>query len=109
MPRSSAPWTRSSCARWRFPNLPRLVRLYETSPGADAYDRSNVAPGNLHDWQAQSQGVLSEIVALEWWDANLRGHEVPERVSGFRVSPRFFETLGVAPQAGRGFLAGGRP
>jgi putative ABC transport system permease protein len=87
-----------------FPNLSRLVRLYETSPGADAYDRSNVAPGNLHDWRAQSNEVLGEIVALEWWDANLRGREIPERVSGFRVSPRFFLTLGVAPQAGRGFL-----
>jgi putative ABC transport system permease protein len=87
-----------------FPNLPRLVRLYETSPGAEAYDRSNVAPGNFHDWRAQSTDVLSELVALEWWDANLRGQELPERVSGFRVSPRFFETVGVAPQAGRGFL-----
>jgi len=87
-----------------FPNLPNLVRLYESSPGADAYDRGNVAPGNLHDWQEQSKDVLGEIVALEWWDANLRGQEVPERVSGFRVSPRFFQTLGVAPQAGRGFL-----
>ena len=87
-----------------FPNLARLVRLYESSPGADAYDRSNVAPGNLHDWRAQSNDVLREIVALEWWDANLRGREIPERVSGFRVSAPFFETLGVAPQAGRGFL-----
>ncbi len=87
-----------------FPNLPRLVRLWETSPGAEAYDRGNVAPGNFHDWRAQSSGVLGELVALEWWDANLRGQEVPERVSGFRVSPRFFETLGVATLAGRGFL-----
>jgi putative ABC transport system permease protein len=87
-----------------FPNLPRLVRLWETSPGAEAYDRGNVAPGNFHDWRSQSSDVLAELVALEWWDANLRGQEVPERISGYRVSPRFFETLGVAPQAGRGFL-----
>jgi putative ABC transport system permease protein len=87
-----------------FPNLPRLVRLYETAPGAAAYDRSNVAPGNFHDWRAQSSDVLGEMVALEWWDANLRGQELPERVSGFRVSPRFFAMLGVAPEAGRGFL-----
>jgi putative ABC transport system permease protein len=87
-----------------FPNLPRLVRLYETAPGAAAWNRSTVAPGNFHDWRAQSTDVLSELVALEWWDANLRGREVPERVSGFRVSPRFFHVLGVVPRAGRGFL-----
>jgi len=87
-----------------FPNLPRLVRLFETSPGAAAYDRSNVAPGNFHDWRAQSSDVFAEVVAVEWWDANLRGREVPERVQGSRVSPRFFGTLGIVPQAGRAFL-----
>jgi len=91
-----------------FSNLPRLVRLWETAPGtdaSDAYDRSNVAPGNFRDWEAQSAGVLETMVALQWWDANLRGQEVAERVQGYRVSPRFFEVLGVSPQAGRGFLA----
>ena len=88
-----------------FPNLPRLVRLWETAPGADAYDRDNVAPGNFRDWESQSAGVLEKMVALEYWDANLRGQEGAERVQGYRVSPRFLETLGVSPQAGRGFLA----
>jgi putative ABC transport system permease protein len=85
-----------------FPNLPRLVRLWETTPGTPDYERGNVAPGNLHDW-AES-GMFEKVVAMEWWNANLRGREVPERVQGFRVSPVFFETLGVAPQRGRGFL-----
>jgi putative ABC transport system permease protein len=87
-----------------FPELPRLVRLWETSPSAPAYDRSNVAPGNFHDWRSQSAGLFSDLVALEWWDANLRGQEVAERVQGYRVSPRFFETLGIVLPAGRGFL-----
>ncbi|PYQ50185.1 MAG: hypothetical protein DMF78_16400 [Acidobacteria bacterium] len=88
-----------------FPNVAKLVRLWETAPGADPYDLDNVAPANFHDWQSQSAGVLENLVALEWWDANLRGRDVAERVQGYRVSPRFFETLGVVPQAGRGFLA----
>lgn len=88
-----------------FPNVSRLVRLWETAPSADPYDRENVAPGNLEDWESQSAGVLEHLVALEWWDANIRGRDVAERVQGFRVSPRFFETLGVQPRAGRGFLA----
>jgi len=88
-----------------LPNLPRLVRLWEIAPGSDAYDRENVAPADFRDWEAQSAGVLENLVAIEWWDANLRGRDVAERAPGYRVSPRFFETLGVAPQAGRGFLA----
>jgi len=91
-----------------FTNLPRLVRLWETAPGSDpsdAYDRSNVSPGNFRDWESQSAGVLEKMVALEYWDASLRGQEVAERVQGYRVSPRFFDALGVSPQAGRGFLA----
>jgi putative ABC transport system permease protein len=87
-----------------FPNLPRLVRLWETAPGANTFDRSNVAPGNLLDWRAQSGGILDQVVGLEWWDANLRGLDVPERVQGYRVSTAFFETLGIVPEAGRGFL-----
>ncbi|PYQ16717.1 MAG: hypothetical protein DMF80_03750 [Acidobacteria bacterium] len=87
-----------------FPNLPRLVRLWETAPGADPYDRDNVAPGNFRDWESQSAGVLEKMVALEWWDANLRGQEVAERVQGYRVSPGFFQTLGISMRAGRGFL-----
>lgn len=91
-----------------FPNLPRLVRLWETAPGSDpsdAYDRSNVSPGDFRDWELQSAAVLEKMVALEYWDASLRGQEVAERVQGYRVSPRFFDALGVSPQAGRGFLA----
>ena len=48
--------------------------------------------------------MFEKMVAMVWWDANLRGREVPERVQGFLVTPAFFETLGVAPRVGRGFL-----
>jgi putative ABC transport system permease protein len=93
-----------------FPNVARLVRVWETVPGADAYDTDNVAPGNFRDWESQSAGVLENMVALRWWDATLRGGEGAERVQGYRVSPRFFETLGIVPQAGRAFLSEeGRP
>lgn len=88
-----------------FRYIPRLVRLWETTPAADLYDRSNVAPANFRDWQSQSAGTLEGMVALEWWDANLKGQDVAERVQGYRVGPGFFETLGVSPQAGRGFLS----
>lgn len=87
-----------------FPNLPRLARLMETSPGTESFDRDNIAPANLLDWQAQAGGLFESLVALEGWDANLRGREVPERALGFKVSPRFFSALGISLPAGRGFL-----
>jgi putative ABC transport system permease protein len=87
-----------------FPNQERLVRVHETGRDFNGIDLSNVAPANLLDWQAQTTGVFSDLVGLLWWDANLRGRESAERIQGYRVGPSFFEALGVAPIAGRGFL-----
>jgi len=88
-----------------FPGQERLVRLHETSRDFDGIDLSNVAPANLIDWQEQQEGLFSELVPLQWWDASLRGRESAERVQGYRVGAAFFDVLGVAPVAGRGFLA----
>ena len=88
-----------------FPNQERLVRVHETSRDFNGIDLSNVAPANLLDWQAQTRDVFSDLVGLQWWDASLRGREAAERIQGYRVGPSFFEALGVAPSAGRGFLA----
>jgi putative ABC transport system permease protein len=88
-----------------FPSQERLVRVHETSRDFNGIDLSNVAPANLVDWQAQTGGVFSDLVGLQWWDASLRGRESAERVQGYRVGASFFDALGVAPVAGRGFLA----
>ncbi len=88
-----------------FPNQDRLVRLHETSRDFDGVDLSNVAPGNLIDWQAQSGGVLDQVVGMDWWDASLRGRDSSERVQGHWVGAGFWDALGVAPAQGRGFLA----
>jgi putative ABC transport system permease protein len=87
-----------------FPNVPRVVRVWETAPNFDGINRKNVAPANLLDWQAQGEEAVRTWVGLEWWDANLRGEPLAERVQGYRVGTAFFETLGVRPGAGRGFL-----
>jgi putative ABC transport system permease protein len=88
-----------------FPNQERLVRVHETGREFNGIDLSNVAPANLLDWQAQTTGAFSDLVGLLWWDASLRGRESAERIQGYRVGPTFFEAIGVAPIAGRGFLA----
>lgn len=86
-----------------FPNQARLVRVWETGRDYNGVDRSNVAPANLLDWREQAGPVFDGLLGLEWWNANLRGREVAERVQGYRVSPGFFEALGVRPSRGRGF------
>ncbi len=87
-----------------FAELPHLVRVWETSPSDDGIDRSTVAPANFVDWQAQAKAHFRELVALQDWDANLRGSDLAERVPGVRVSAGFFAALGVRPALGRGLL-----
>lgn len=88
-----------------FPNAPQLVRVWETGRGNDPVDRSNLAPGNLRDIEAQAGGVLASVAAIEWWDATLAGSVVAERVHGSKVSPAFFDLLGVGVAQGRAFRA----
>ncbi len=89
-----------------FPNLGRLVRLWETHPGAELYEQWNISPANLLDWKEQTAGVFETLIGVEYWDANLRGLDTPERVQGFKVSPGFFDSLGIKPALGRAFLPG---
>ena len=89
---------------FEFPNMSRLVRLWETGPGTDDIDRENVSPANLLDWQAQAKGALAEMIAIGGWETSLRTDAATEHLEAAVVSPGFFEALGVAPAAGRAFL-----
>lgn len=55
------------------------------------------------DWRAQSD-ALAHLSGFGWWDANLLARGEPERVQGFQVSAGYFDTLGVQPALGRGFV-----
>lgn len=93
-----------------FPNLDRLVRLWETHPKAESWEQWNVSPANFLDWKEQTTGLFDSLIAVDYWEANLRGSETPERARGFKVSPEFFDSLGIKPILGRAFLSGdGRP
>jgi putative ABC transport system permease protein len=88
-----------------FPNTPRLVRVWETSRDFDGIDRDNVAPANLLDWKEQGRGALTELIAMDEQEVNLRADAGAERLEVAAVSPGFFEALGVTPAMGRAFVA----
>jgi putative ABC transport system permease protein len=85
------------------PNSDRLVMMSEVKPrDPDDADFDQIAPANLVDWMRQTR-TLEHIAAFAWWDVNITGINEPERVTGFRVTPGFFRTLGERPVLGRAF------
>lgn len=53
----------------------------------------------------QEASALIGLAGLSGRAANLTGGDTPLRLRGMRVSPSYFEVLGVGPALGRGFLA----
>jgi putative ABC transport system permease protein len=86
-----------------FKNLDRLVKVWETIP-SQGVDRNEAAVANFADWREQND-VFEHLGAYAWWNVNVSGIEVPERVQGFLVTPDIFAELGVNPILGRTFLA----
>jgi putative ABC transport system permease protein len=85
-------------------DIDRLIQVYGAGPGGGPLaNRSEVSPADFVDFQRESRSA--DLVGLEWWDATVAGQSEPERLQGFRVSPAFFDALGVGVAAGRGFLA----
>jgi putative ABC transport system permease protein len=85
------------------PNSDRLVMISEVSPRApDDPDFDRLAPANLVDWMRQTR-TLEHVAGFAWWDVNITGIDEPESVTGFRVTPEFFRTLGERPALGRPF------
>src|SRR5215207_1931821 len=85
------------------PNSDRLVIMSETSPrDPNDADFDKIAPANFLDWMRQTR-TLEQVAGFAWWDVNITGIDDPERVTGFRVTPEFFRTLGERPALGRAF------
>jgi hypothetical protein len=87
---------------FQFPDYERLVVVWEAPRRTS--ERQPVSPANYLDWRRQASSV-QPLVAWEGWGATLTGRDEPERLQGFRVSPRFFEVLGVPPVIGRSFTS----
>ena len=82
----------------------RLVMVWEKNPalGASIGDRIPAAYTNFAEWQHQSS-AFEGIAGMEDANLNRTGVGEPERVSGARISPNFFQVLGVTPAIGTTF------
>jgi putative ABC transport system permease protein len=63
------------------------------------------APANYVDWRARNR-VFTDMAATRYVTASLTGDGQPEQLSGKKVTPNFFDVLGVQPAMGRPFTAG---
>ncbi len=85
-----------------FPNPDRLVSGRATFNGRI---NPSVSVPDYRDYRDRSDVFESLALFRGGSDGHtILGGEVPERASGLRVSANFFETLGVRPLLGRGFL-----
>ena len=88
-----------------FPGADRLVLVWQTY-GGNGPDNINIVSA-LNMMDVQKQNTVLESMA--WFDSAGKGYnlavgDVPERVSGVRVTAQFFHVLGIKPLLGRAFL-----
>ncbi|HYM21814.1 MAG TPA: ABC transporter permease [Vicinamibacterales bacterium] len=71
----------------------RLVMLQSVNPSR-ALAWTAAAPANLLDWQARTKS-FDAIAGYRWQSVDLTGSSRSERLRGLRVTPEFFQALGV--------------
>ncbi len=81
-----------------------LVMVWEKNPqlGVLVGDRVPTSYTNFEEWVRQAK-FFDGIAGFEDVSLNRTGNGDPERVAGARVSPNFFQVLGVDPAAGTTF------
>jgi len=84
-----------------FPDGHELVRLEQYEPRT-ASPPSAVATTRLEDWQRMS-GTFQAISGYYPGDISETSGDVPERLAGAWVAPRFLQVWAIAPMLGRGF------
>ena len=86
-----------------FSQPDRLVVVWEDATYV-GFPTNTPAPANYQDWQARNK-VFTEMLATRFDTASLTGDGQPEQLSGKKVTPNFFDVLGVQPVVGRPFTA----
>jgi predicted permease len=81
----------------------RLVIVWEDMSFI-GFPHNTPAPANYMDWRAQNQ-VFTDMAATRFTGMSLTGDGPPEQLAGRKVTPNFFDVLGVQPFLGRPFTA----
>ena len=87
-----------------FPEPDRLVQVLGSRPDP-GWNRLSLTEANFWDLHDQNR-TFEAFGALASASFSLTGFELPERLSGARVTSGFFRALGVRPAAGRLFETG---
>lgn len=86
---------------FQFPRMDRLVTVWVNAP-KEVITRDGVPPATFRDVQSQTVSY-SALAAYDWWVADLSQSAEPARVTGARVTPEFFNVVGLPPKLGRVF------
>jgi putative ABC transport system permease protein len=84
-----------------YPQPDRLVTVYESSPSKKS-SLSLLAPVRLEEWNRMNQ-TFDGVAGMYTENVTDTSGAEPERLSGRRVSPRYFDVYGVRPLIGRTF------
>ena len=82
-----------------YPDAHELVAVMERHPERGLM---SVTPANFWDWSSRLP-AFAGVVGLGSLEASLAGRGTPLRVTGTKVTERFFDVLGVIPAIGRPF------
>ena len=82
----------------------RLALVQQTEPEiADRYPVLGANPRSFRAWERACRATCQELAAIKGTAGTLTGGGEPEGVTGARISPGFFDVLGIRLVAGRGF------
>jgi putative ABC transport system permease protein len=81
----------------------QLVMVWEDASFI-GFATNTPAPANYVDWKGQNH-VFTDMAARRASSMSLTGDGAPEELYGQRVTPNFFDVLGVQPALGRVFTA----
>jgi putative ABC transport system permease protein len=86
-----------------YPEPDRLMMLWTSNP-RQGFDKDVGTYPNFEDWRRASQS-FERISAYFGASVTLTGTGDPAQIVGLRVTPEFFDTMGVSPSIGRAFSA----
>ena len=87
---------------YSFPELDRLVRVWENRGIDEGADARFIAPQDAADLQSGA-AVFEALTTYRCGDFNLSAEGNVQTARGCRVSANFFDVLGVSPTSGRAF------